>query len=250
MKYYFNNVLIIGDNQVLLERVYNVLRDREFISSVNFSFAHSPQTKINTTIIPNLCQIDVIKNWYNISIKYNLIISLHCKQIFPRELVERIKCINVHPGFNPYNRGWYPHVFSIINKLPIGVTVHEMDEKIDHGPIIVQKEIKINPDDTSADLYHRIIELEVVLFSKHIESILKNSYKTHVSLQFGNINFKHDFEDIRMINLKKVYSGQEIIDLLRAFTHDRYRNAYFLDENNKKIFIKVLLEKEENIEQD
>lgn len=47
---------------------------------------------------------------------YDLFFSMHCKQIFPNELVLNHRCINIHPGYNPYNRGWYPHVFSIINE--------------------------------------------------------------------------------------------------------------------------------------
>lgn len=246
MKYYFNNVLVISDNQVLLERVYNILLKKEFFRFINFSFAYSSQATMDTTVVPNLRQINIAENLFGISEKYDLIISLHCKQIFPKELIKKIKCINIHPGFNPYNRGWYPHVFSMINKLPAGVTIHEMDEKIDHGPIIVQKEIKIHSHDTSADLYGKIIELEIMLFSKYIESILQNSYGAHTPLQDGNINLKKDFDDMKIIHAKKMYSGQEIIDLLRALTHNQYNNAYFLDENNKKIFIKIILRREDN----
>lgn len=74
---------------------------------------------------------------------YSCVIALHCKQVFPAELVKGIRCINIHPGLNPYNRGWFPHVFSIINGLPVGVTLHEMDKELDHGPIIDQEELKV-----------------------------------------------------------------------------------------------------------
>ena len=36
---------------------------------------------------------------------YQLVISVHCKQIFPKRLVENVLCINLHPGYNPFNRG-------------------------------------------------------------------------------------------------------------------------------------------------
>ena len=39
---------------------------------------------------------------------YDLFLSLHCKQLFPDELVLNHRCINIHPGLNPYNRGWFP----------------------------------------------------------------------------------------------------------------------------------------------
>nr|WED69134.1 formyltransferase family protein [Pectobacterium colocasium] len=74
---------------------------------------------------------------------YDLVFSLHCKQIFPNRLVENVCCINFHPGLNPYNRGWYPQAFSIVNGLPVGSTIHLMDTEVDHGEIIDQKEVEI-----------------------------------------------------------------------------------------------------------
>lgn len=80
---------------------------------------------------------------------YDLVFSLHCKQIFPKRLVENVCCINFHPGLNPYNRGWYPQAFSIINGLPDGSTIHLMDSEVDHGAIIAQKKVDIKVSDTS-----------------------------------------------------------------------------------------------------
>ena len=96
--------------------------------------------------------------------QFDLFISLHCKQLFPKNLVDNHNCINVHPGFNPYNRGWFPQVFSIINGKPIGVTIHKMDEELDHGAIIAQKKLEIEPWETSLDIYRRILQAEIDLF--------------------------------------------------------------------------------------
>lgn len=38
----------------------------------------------------------------------------------------------------------------------------------------------------------------------------------------------------------------EVIDVLRALTHGEYRNAYFIDNHNKKVFIKIILERVHN----
>jgi methionyl-tRNA formyltransferase len=98
----------------------------------NFVFAISPFSnpedfEISTKVY------DLKKSNHIIEIieKYQLVFSLHCKQIFPSELISNVKCINVHPGYNPLNRGWYPQVFSIIYDLPIGATIHEIDEVVD-----------------------------------------------------------------------------------------------------------------------
>ncbi len=98
---------------------------------------------------------------HNVDSKYKLVISAHCKKIFPPKLVNSFRCINIHPGLNPYNRGYYPQAFSLINKLPVGATIHEIDEKLDHGPIIFQEEVVIESIDTSFSLYNKIIKKEI-----------------------------------------------------------------------------------------
>ena len=173
--------------------------------------------------------------------RYNLIISLHCKQLFPNRLVSSIRCINIHPGFNPYNRGWFPQVFSILNKLPIGVTIHEMDDKLDHGPIILQKEVKISSYDTSYDVYKKIQNLEIELLTNNLRDIIDNNYKSILPKSEGNINFKKNFDDLCEIDLDKVVRFRDAIDYLRALSFHGYENAYFYDEDGRKISVEINL---------
>jgi methionyl-tRNA formyltransferase len=81
-----------------------------------------------------------------------------------------MRCINIHPGLNPYNRGWYPQVFAINNGLPHGATIHEMDDKIDHGDIIYQKSVDIKLSDTSKTLYERVLDTEIFLFKENFRN--------------------------------------------------------------------------------
>ncbi|MCC5660047.1 dTDP-4-amino-4,6-dideoxyglucose formyltransferase [Nostoc sp. XA010] len=251
MNLFYKNNLIIGDNSNLLKRIFEILEEKHLNQYAEFSYVCSPQTDIELPFISDFkCnQIDVNKDIKTLVDKFDLIISAHCKQIFPAELVTKVKCINIHPGFNPYNRGWYPHVFSIINKFPTGATIHEMDQKIDHGSIIIQRQVEIFSYDTSDTVYKRILDTELDIFSETIEKILYNDYHTYTLQEEGNINKKKDFQKIRQIKLEKVYSGREIIDLLRALTHGDYQNAYFIDDENNKIFIRLTLEPEEVVKE-
>jgi len=174
---------------------------------------------------------------------YVLGMSCHSKQVFPRELVTSLRCINIHPGFNPYNRGWFPQVFSIINKLPIGVTIHIMDEEIDHGEIIVQEKMEIYSDDRSIDVYKRILNKEIELLERYIDDIISNRYTATQPLQEGNYNSIQDYHNICKIDLTQEVTMKEAIDYLRAMTHPPYENSYFIDENGDKIFISLNLKK-------
>ena len=176
---------------------------------------------------------------------YDLFISLHCKQIFPDEMVNKHLCINVHPGCNPYNRGWFPQVFGIMNKLPIGVTIHKMDTELDHGDILYQQTLELRADDTSKDIYMRILALEMELIEEHIEDILSGNYTLTPMENEGNINTKQDFDELCAIDMDKPATYGEVIDYLRAMTFAPYNNAYFIDSDGKKVYVGVTLKKED-----
>ncbi|WP_431890400.1 dTDP-4-amino-4,6-dideoxyglucose formyltransferase [Pectobacterium colocasium] len=173
---------------------------------------------------------------------YDLVFSLHCKQIFPNRLVENVCCINFHPGLNPYNRGWYPQAFSIVNGLPVGSTIHLMDTEVDHGEIIDQKEVEIKTSDTSLDVYSRIISAEKELIRENIFNIIEGLFKTTKPKQIGNYNGIKEYKALCELNLKSIATFGEHLNILRATTHGDFKNAYFFDENGKKYFVRILIE--------
>ncbi len=176
---------------------------------------------------------------------FDVIISMHCTQIFPADLVANVRCINFHPGLNPYNRGWYPQVFSILNGKPFGVTIHEMDAKIDHGPIIYQEEIPIRCHETSKDVYTRVLRLQLELFDEWIGKLISKNYESTNSSHAGNYNSRADFEALKTIDLDKTCTPRAFIDLLRALTFPPYQNAYFIDDKTGlKQFVRIEIEPE------
>lgn len=240
------NILVVTDNEYLYKGFKEIIKDSKF-SCHSFSFAYSHKNMFLRDKYGN------DNNFYSINIKqqveelivnYELIISLHCKQIFPSDLVKNKRCVNIHPGYNPYNRGWFPQVFSIINKMPVGVTIHEMDEQLDHGPIIVQEQVDINSWETSKDVYNKILQKELELINKYLDNIIENKYTIGDKAQEGNINYLKDFNKLCKLDLNEKLTMGEAIDKLRALTFEGYKNAYFLDDKNNKIWITLKLEKQ------
>lgn len=174
-----------------------------------------------------------IRNNLQKLIQYDIGFSCHSKQIFPPQLVRKVRCINVHPGFNPYNRGWYPQVFSLINKLPAGVTIHEMDADIDHGPIICQERIEIFDWDTSLTVYERLLAKEIDLVIRWLPLLLTGRYIANPPVEEGNYNSKDDFASMREVDLEKTVSFREAIDFLRAMSHPPYFNVFYRSGHNK-----------------
>lgn len=174
---------------------------------------------------------------------YQLIISIHCKQLFPADLVRSVRCVNVHPGLNPYNRGWYPQVFAIINGLPHGATIHEMDEKLDHGPIICQRQVEINSWDTSRSVYERVQQAELKLLKEHLPIIISGDYKAQPPDAEGNLNMIADFRSLCQLDMDKVVTMREAINILRALTHEPYQNAWFTGEDGDKVYVGVSIKR-------
>ena len=243
----FENVLIISDNLLISKRFYDILKDLN-LADVKFNIAISPFSnrlefeKIFGTDIKilDLKDASIIEEIID---TYDLVLSLHCKQIFPLQMVNNLKCINIHPGYNPINRGWYPQVFSIINNTPIGATIHEIDNELDHGPIIARKYVLKSSVDTSETLYNKIVDAEIDLIKENIISILNNGYSTFSPESEGELHLKKDFKRLCELDLNEKSTLLETINKLRALTHGDFKNAYFIDpETQKKVFVSINLE--------
>ena len=77
----------------------------------------------------------------------DLLVSILGNQIFKRPLIDLAPkgCINLHTAFLPKYRGLMPSFWVLKNnENKTGVSVFFVDEGIDSGPIIIQKEISIN----------------------------------------------------------------------------------------------------------
>jgi methionyl-tRNA formyltransferase len=237
------NILIISDNEPLVNR-FKALIDKGLFEGHIFDFAFSPK---NIALVEKYAgsnaffPINVKTQYRDIIEQYDLVISLHCKQLFPPELVRGIRCVNVHPGLNPHNRGWFPQVFSILNGKPCGATIHEIDEQLDHGGIIAQKEVKIESWDTSLTAYNKILDAEMELIEAHMADIIEGKYQTTKPEHEGNLNLKKDFDALCQIQLTDTDTFQNHLNRLRALTHGNYMNAYYLDENGRKVFVKLEL---------
>ena len=78
---------------------------------------------------------------------------------FPRRI------INIHPSLLPKFPGleaWKQALTA--GETVTGCTVHYVDERIDHGQILAQREVRILPNDTAESLHARIQVLEHELY--------------------------------------------------------------------------------------
>ena len=72
--------------------------------------------------------------------------------------------VNTHNSFLPNNRGKHPYFWAMVEERDYGVTLHWVDEGIDTGDIIAQKQIKFDWEDNAETIYNRSLEEMIQLF--------------------------------------------------------------------------------------
>ena len=87
----------------------------------------------------------------------------------PSEILQMppLGCLNIHPSLLPRYRGPSPVVSAILNgDDETGVTVMKLDEGMDSGPILAQKQVPIEERETGPDLTRRLFDLGASLLAK------------------------------------------------------------------------------------
>ncbi len=92
----------------------------------------------------------------------DLIVVVAYGQILRRAVLDLPpeKCVNVHASLLPKYRGAAPIQWAIVNgEARTGVTTMYMDERLDAGDIILQRETPIEDNDTAGTLHDRLARL-------------------------------------------------------------------------------------------
>ena len=110
----------------------------------------------------------------------DLIVLAGCLVVLPEALIKKYKnkIINIHPSLIPAfcGTGYYGlkvHEKALERGVKVtGATVHFVDEGTDTGPIIFQKTVEVQDDDTAEVLQKRVMEqAEWVIMPKAIDAI-------------------------------------------------------------------------------
>lgn len=98
--------------------------------------------------------------------------------IIPNSLLHqpRLGFLNTHPSLLPKYRGPSPISSPLIaGDTQTGVTFIQLDDEIDHGPILMQETLAIGPNDRRPDLERKLENLAFQMFSKFAKSLIRES---------------------------------------------------------------------------
>lgn len=118
------------------------------------------------------------------------------------------KLINIHPALLPSFKGTNGQGDAFDYGVKIsGCTTHFMDEKMDHGPIILQAAVKVMPGDDRDKLAHRILDVEHQILPRTVQLFAE-----------GRLNIEG-----RKVNIKK---GDSWKDKYETFPDVLYPEGY------------------------
>ena len=100
------------------------------------------------------------------SYQVDLVVLAGFLVVLPQEMIQRYRnrIINIHPSLIPSfcGKGYYGlkvHEGALARGVKLtGATVHFVDEGTDTGPIILQKAVAVEPEDTPETLQRRVME--------------------------------------------------------------------------------------------
>tara|TARA_B110000027_G_C15944015_1_gene222561 strand:+ start:79 stop:654 length:576 start_codon:yes stop_codon:yes gene_type:complete len=102
--------------------------------------------------------------------------------------------INLHLSYLPYNKGSHPNYWSFFERTPNGVTIHEVNKKLDSGKIIFQKKLKfkLTKKSTFYSTYLILFKEIEKLFSKNYKIFLDNKYESKSQIGKGTFHLRGD----------------------------------------------------------
>jgi methionyl-tRNA formyltransferase len=169
-------------------------------------------------------------------LKPNLVVLAFVTDIFPERLlnIPTIGTICYHPSLLPRHRGGSAINWAIIQgDTRTGLTILWSDKGIDTGPILLQKEVEIGPDETTGSLYFN------TLFPMGIDAMVEavELIKTGKAPRIPQDESKATYEplcDDRVASVDFEKPIKDIYNLIRGC--DPQPGAYTMFKGNKVRF--------------
>ena len=105
----------------------------------------------------------------------DLIVLAGFMRILTEEFIERFsgRILNIHPSLLPAFPGRDTHRRAIDEGVKLhGCTVHFVTPALDHGPIVIQAAVPVQPDDDEERLAARVLEQEHAIYAQAIRWFL------------------------------------------------------------------------------
>lgn len=156
----------------------------------------------------------------------DVLISVMYAKLLSAERLEGKRAYNFHPGILPAYRGSGAYSWVIINgEVETGVTLHEIDEDIDHGAIIEVRRFPIRDRDTAEVLFRRAEEYLFFMFRAWFSKLLSGDYTAQQQDKWrGRIYYRRDLD-----------REKDLTRFARAFEFEGKERAFYYNSYGEKV---------------
>ena len=125
----------------------------------------------------------------------DLVVSYNYAHILSSGAIAAVggKAINLHISYLPFNRGYHPYVWSILDETPCGVTIHVIDPGIDSGDILVQARIDVSNENHTVRTYFYALHAAMQCLFKQNWSALRKWQITGRKQQPGTLHYRREY---------------------------------------------------------
>lgn len=151
--------------------------------------------------------------------------SIHYPRILKNKLIQKyIRIYNLHPGYLPWGRGYFPIFWALWEGTPAGATLHEITEKVDQGPIVEQIEVEYFPEDSGGSLFQRVRHAEKKLFLEYWPKICRGEVLPSFPQppSYGTYYSKQMFFELKQRANWEYMNGKDLVRLIRCLTFPGY----------------------------
>ena len=124
------------------------------------------------------------------------------------------KAINLHISYLPWNKGADPNFWSFIEGTVKGITIHYIDEYIDCGDILVQKQVFFDFDEETLKSSYDKLNIEVINIFKEYWQFIKHK-KIHGVKQAGKGSYHKTIDKNYLFNRLEKGWDTKVSDLLK-----------------------------------
>lgn len=148
--------------------------------------------------------------------------------------------VNLHLAPLPEYRGCNQFSFAIMDEVKeFGVTIHEIDQRIDHGALLFEQRFPIPPDCWVADLYEQSTTAAYQLFTATLGAIVSGDYQKMPQEQLlanrpTRLHYRSEIQQLKHIDMS--LEAAEIEKRIRATVMQGFEPPYCLVNGQKVYF--------------
>ncbi|MEI6352538.1 MAG: methionyl-tRNA formyltransferase [Candidatus Nomurabacteria bacterium] len=207
--------------------------------------------ELHSPIIKTWCESKNIKVWQPINFKdteennkylseeFDVFIVASYPKILPESILNIPKSgtLNVHPSLLPKYRGPSPIQTALLNgDNTTGITIIKLDKEVDHGPILIQKEINILDEDINEKLERKCGaeggEMILQILEHYLEGNIKLIDQDHDLATFTRKFDKKEGE------IKLEDKAEDIQNKFKAFL-PHIPLFFFINHKDKEMRVKI-----------